>query len=110
MATLQVQTVDLDGLTPSFAAASAGGDKFPADPDGRTFLAIKNGGASPITATIATPGKTGGLDIAEQAVTVAAGGEVWVKPARADLIRGADGLADISWSATASVTVAAVRA
>jgi hypothetical protein len=50
MATLTVQTTDLDGVVPSYVAAAGGGDEFPND--GRTMLHLKNGSGGAITVTV----------------------------------------------------------
>lgn len=50
MALLTVQQIDLDGLTPSFVAAAAGGDTF--ENAGRVYLHVKNGGAGAVAVTI----------------------------------------------------------
>ena len=48
---------------------------------GRTFLHIKNSGASPDTATLVTPGTVGpGLAVADNAVTVTNATEKFVGP------------------------------
>lgn len=110
MSVLTAQQVDLDGLDPSYQAAEAGGDEFTPDEDGRLFLHVKNGGASSIDVTIATPTKTGGLDVSDQTVSVPAGGERMIKPAQRHLIEASDGNADISYTDVTSVTVALFRA
>lgn len=50
MALLTVQQIDLDGLTPAFVAAAAGGDTFANN--GRSYVHVKNGGAGAITVTV----------------------------------------------------------
>lgn len=107
MANIATQNISRAGLAPAYAAASAGGDTFRPGPT--TFLHVKNGSAAAITATVVTPGNQDGLAIADLAVAVPAGGERMVGPLTADLFRDtADGLADVTWSAAASVTVAAL--
>lgn len=107
MATLTMQPVPDTGVAPAYAAANAGGDKCVAG--NGVFLHVKNGGASPITVTLATPGTVQGLAIADRAVSVPNAGERMI--AVPDLYRDpADGgLASISYSGVTSVTVAAFR-
>lgn len=109
MATLAVQSLKRTGLNPSYAAASAGGDKFA--PSRETFLHVKNGGGGSITATITTPREAfPDVAVADVAVAVPAGGERMIGPFPAEHFAAAsDGLADISWSGVTSVTVAAVQ-
>jgi hypothetical protein len=105
MATVATKQIVRAGTTPTYAAASAGGDKV--TPGGSTFLHVKNGSAAAITCTVATPGSVEGLAVADLAVAVAAGAEVLIGPISSGLFRDpADGLAAISWSASASVTFA----
>lgn len=58
---------------PLVAPTATHGNKFLND--GRTFLRVKNGGASPITVTIDTPRSVDGQAISDLAVTVAATGD-----------------------------------
>lgn len=105
MATVATQQVTRTGLAPAYAAASAGGDSFRPGP--RTMLHIKNGSAAPVTATLVTPGNVDGLAVADLTVTIPAAGERIAGPLPAELFRDrADGLGDITWSASASVTFA----
>jgi len=70
---LTVQEISRAGksVTEQLAAATAThGDKFLND--GKTFLRIKNGDASPITVTIQTPGTIDGQALADLTVTIAA--------------------------------------
>lgn len=108
MAVLSPQQADLDGLDPSYAAASAGGDEFV--PDDRVVLHVKNDDASPTDVTITTTAEEGGLAVADQTVTVPAGEERFIKPAQEHLIKASDGNADISYTNVTSVTVALIRA
>lgn len=107
MATLTVQSVTLTGLNPAYVAASGGGDDFVND--GKTFLHVKNGGASPITVTVATPAQVGGLDLADVAVSVPNAGERMIGPFQTNLFNASTGKTSISYSGVTSVTVAAIR-
>ena len=105
MATVAAQNVNRAGLAPAYVAASAGGDSFL--PGQSVFLHIKNGSAGAVTATLVTPGTVDDLAVADLAVSVPAASERMVGPVSPDLFRDrADGLADIIWSAAASVTFA----
>lgn len=108
MATVATQSISLAGLAPAYSAASAGGDSFkPAD---RTFLHIKNASAASVTATLVTPGEVQGLAVEDVAVAIPAGAERMVGPLSPELFHDrADGLGDVTWSATASVTFAVVN-
>lgn len=108
MATLTTQTITADGLSPSYASAAGGGDKV--RPGRGVFIHVRNGDASPMTVTLATPGTVDGLAIADRAVTVAAGGSRMIPVPVAAYGDPADsGLASITYSAVTSVTVAALR-
>lgn len=106
MATLAVQVIDRDGLTPSYSSAAGGGDKVV--PGEGCFIHVKNGGGSPVTVTIVTPDTVeGDLDIEDRAVAVANGAEAMISVG--DLYAGSDGLASLTYSGVTSVTIASLR-
>lgn len=104
MAIVATQNPAVGGTVPTVAAASAGGDKIQPG----TRLHINNGNAASTTVTIVTPGTQDGLAITDRTFTVPNG----VFPANfgaidvpSDVYRNpTDGLVDITWSVTASVT------
>ena len=109
MATLTTQNIDTDGLVPTYAAASGGGDKMlPGEHD---FLHVKNGGGSSITVTLVTPSTVDStLAVGDRAITVTNGTDQMIR-VPSDLYRDpADGLASITYSGVTTVTVAAIRA
>lgn len=112
MATLSTQTVVPAGITPTYAAASAGGDKVvPAD---HVFLVVKNGGASSVTVTVDDPNSQSPSGAAafnpDLSVSVGAATEKWIGPlTAARFAAAADGLAAVTYSGVTSVTVAAVK-
>jgi hypothetical protein len=107
MAQVATKQIVRAGTVAAYAAASAGGDKV--TPGSSTFLHVKNASAGSITCTVATPGSVEGLAVADLAVAVAAGAEAMIGPISAGLFRNpVDGLVDVSWSASASVTFAAL--
>ncbi|MFF7991770.1 hypothetical protein ACFZDG_18495 [Kitasatospora xanthocidica] len=109
MATLPTQVISLAGLSPAYSAAAGGGDKVAMSGD-RTFLHVKNGGGAPVAVTLTATGAVRGQTVTSPTVSVPASGERMIGPLTADLLAGAsDGLAAIAYSATTSVTVAAVR-
>lgn len=103
MAVLTVQEVSIDGITPSYAAAAAGGDEFPNT--GREILHVKNGSAGSITVTITTPQEIDGVAIADPAVVIVAGAEAVIGPFQPRIFNASDGNVDVGYSAAASVTV-----
>jgi hypothetical protein len=105
MADLTKQTIDQDGLNPSYLAANAS-DKFV--PGDRTFLHVKNGGGSSINVTIVTPKTEGDLAVADQVVAVPNAGERLIGPFPPRLF-GDDadaGKTTVNYSGTTSVTAA----
>ena len=111
MAELTVQTLVSAGLTPSFASASVGGDLFANDD--RTFLVAKNTSTGSNTVTIAkqrdvSVGGYGLLALADIVVIVPpTTGEKWIAvPPGA---YNAGGKVQVTYSAVAGLTVAAVR-
>lgn len=107
MALVNAQQIALAGLAAAYSAASAGGDEF--KPDDTIVLHVKNGSAAAITATIVTPGTVVGQPIGDIAVSVPAAGERFIGPFPREHFAAADGNADITWSAAASVTFAVLR-
>lgn len=107
MATLTTQNITTAGITPSYAAATGGGDAMV--PGSSNFLHVKNGGGSSITVTVVTPATVdASLAVADRAVTVAAGAESMIK-VTPELYRDpATGLAAITYSGVTTVTVAAI--
>lgn len=105
MATLTAQTLaTVAGRTITFTAASAGGDKATTGPN--SYLLINNGSASPITATLVTPGLAFNAGaIPDTTVTVAAGA-IAIVPVTNEYKDDADDLAAITYSSATTVTVA----
>lgn len=108
MATLSTQSIDLDGMEPTYAAASAGGDKML--PSEHAFLHVKNGSGSEITVTLVTPGTYEGLAVSDQTLAVPAGEERMIRVTPERYRNSSDGLASITYSDVTTVTVAALRA
>lgn len=106
MATLAVQNVDRNGLSPNYAAASVGGDEY--ENDLYTLLHIKNGGASQITATIAQQAADNQGFTHDIVVAVPAGGEQMIA-ANPAFYNDPAGKAQVTYSDVTSVTVAAIR-
>lgn len=106
MAALAAQPVATAGLTPTYAAAAGGGDTAPIGTN--LLLHVINGGGSPVTVTLATPGTADGLAIADTAKAVAAGASAFI-PLRAVYRNAATGRAAITYSGVTSVTVAVLR-
>lgn len=74
-ATLTVQTIAASAITPTYAAAAAGGDKCAND--GNTYVEIKNSsGSNAYTVTFDTSQTFYGETVTDRAVTVAAGSTV----------------------------------
>lgn len=104
MAIVLAQNPGLLGVVPAPATASAGGDKVP--PGSRVH--VINGGGASINATVVTPGTVRGLTVQDQIIAIPNG----TFPANCkgfdvppDLYQDpTDGLVNITWSATTSVT------
>ncbi len=106
MATLEYAQVGIGGTDPGFAAASGGGDKVA--PSSRGAIIVDNASGGSITVTIAWPGNSKyGVANPDPTVSVPAGEQRMIGPFGSDLA-DTDGLVAISYSATTSVTVAAV--
>lgn len=106
MAQLTVQKLGTAGVSPTFAAADAAGDKFANN--GRQFLVVKNGGAAAITVTVNSQRQCDqGFDH-DITVNVAAAGEKWIGPFEPNRFNDGNGNVNVAYSAVTSVTVAAV--
>ena len=108
MATLTTQAAAIAGTAITMASAGASGDKV--DAGEHTGLLVTNGSGSSITVTIAVPGNTKyGVAEPDVTVTVANGATKLIGPFPVDLEDDTDRLVHVSYSATSSVTVAAIE-
>lgn len=109
MAVLSLQTITAAGLAASYASASAGGDKIPLGAS-NVFLHVKNGSASSVTVTITTQATTyKGLTVPDRTITVPASSDRFIGPIDIALHGDTNNQASVGYSASASVTVAALR-
>jgi hypothetical protein len=103
------QTISIAGLAPAYEAANVDGNAFLNR--GKTFLHVKNASAGAVTATLVTPVTVSGRAVADDAVSIPAGGERMIGPFNPSLYNntGADAnKVHVDYSAAASVTAAAV--
>lgn len=110
MALLTKQDVVRAGLAPTYAAVGAAGDEFV--PTDNTFLHVKNGNAAATNVTVVTPKTVGGQAIADLVVSVPAAGERFIgpfPPSQYANPAAGDGKADVTYSVTATVTVACLE-
>jgi hypothetical protein len=107
---LNAQKTSKAGLNAAYQAAIADGHMFAND--GRQLLHVKNSDVADRTLTFPTPATQDGLAIADQAVTVPAGGEQFIGPfpGRTFNQSGVDaGRVHIDYSAVTGVTVAVIE-
>lgn len=104
MATYTAQKPGSTGLAATYNAASGTGDRVPPG----SLLHVKNANAAACNLTLVTPlVHDGDLTVADRVISVpATTGERFVRVPDNTLYRAADGLVDLSWSVTASVTFA----
>lgn len=103
MALLTVQQIDLDGLTPAFVAAAAGGDTFANN--GRTYVHVVNGGAGASVVTVDSVSNCNqGFDH-NAGGSVAAGAEALFGPFPAARFNDVDELVSVTYDVVTSVTV-----
>lgn len=108
MATVATQNIDTDGLQATYSAASGGGDKVL--PGAGSFLHVKNASGVPTTVTLVTPSTVDStLAVGDRAVVVTNATEQFIALPDSLYRNPTDGLADITWSATTSITFAVVR-
>ncbi len=111
MATLSVQAITAAGASVAYGAATSGGDKvLPSD---RTFLHVFNQSGASVRVTIddtLTPAPVGAVCFNPDAsVVVPAASAYFIGPISASRFKGTDGYASISYSATTSILIAALR-
>ena len=105
MALISTQQMSHLGTQATYSAVSASDT---ADiSNGRTFLHVKNAGASSDTVALVTPGTVSGLAIADGSVAVANGTEKFIGPLDPALY-GTGGIVTVTHSYTTSVTCAFV--
>lgn len=107
MAVITVQDVTAAGITPSYVAASAGGDSF--TNNGRTMLHIKNGGTSSITVTIVSARTCNFGFQHDLTVTINASSEKMIGPFAPERFNNDSAMMQVNYSAVTSVTVAALE-
>lgn len=108
MAALTTQKVTLAGTTPTYVAASAGGDTFVPGP--HVFLHFKNTSGSSYNITIPTPNTLIGLAVADAIVTITASSERMIGPFPAQHFADpADGRVDVTYTGVTSLTVAVLE-
>lgn len=104
MALLSTTAVTYAGVTPTLAAAAGGGDTFTPGPN--LFLFVTNGGGSPITVTVVTPGTARGQAISDLSVSVTNGQSRLIRISPADFFADpSTGVGNITYSGVTSVTV-----
>ena len=115
MATLTRQRITEDGAEISFSSAGGSGDVAD-NSDGKTFIVVKNGSGGSVTVTVAEQisGTTvedpvyGTVSKASATVAVSAGATAVMGPFKKQAFNNGSNQIEISYSATASVTVAAM--
>lgn len=107
MATLTIQKMTIDGIIdPTFAACSAGGDKFVND--GNTFLQIKAGATgTTVTLTSEYPNAPEGTVATNKDLVLAANEEGYIGPIDTQGYNSED-TCSITYSDTTTCTIAAI--
>jgi hypothetical protein len=111
MALLSIQRPGVAGAVPAYTAVTAA-DEFPND--GRCYLHVKNGGASPTNVTINDPNSPSPPSATQfdpdVLVAVAAGAEKVIGPFPPHRFNAPDGNVDVTYSVTTSITAAVIGA
>lgn len=98
------QRITPDGLELLPEPANVDGHSMPLRRD--VALLVSNASAGAVTATIPTPAKVAGLDVAERTVNVPAGADRYIAVGNDPVYRQADGTVHVDISPITSVTVA----
>lgn len=117
MADLTIYEIDPDGTAVTFASAGGSGDKIDnSGPNrGRVYAHVRNDSGSSITVTVTAQrsevknGQYGDLAISDKTITVGASAEKVIGPFAPYIFNDSNGDVNLSYSATTSVTVAAVK-
>lgn len=109
MATLTKQTIDRDGLKPSYSAAASGGDQWANG--GRDMIHVKNGDTASHTVTVASQLSSfpQGASKSDVAVSVPAGEERFIGPFAKGAFNDSAGNTQITYDAVTSVTIAVME-
>lgn len=108
MAALSANVVTRSGFAPNFVAVAAGGDTF--TPGDDVFLHVKNANAGACVVTVPAPGNVRGVAINSFTISVpATTGDREFGPFPSSLFAGSSGVASISYSVSASVTIQVKR-
>lgn len=110
--TLAAQDVLSTGLAPVYSAANVDGHSIANS--GKEILVVKNGGGTSINVTVQTAALVSGLAVADQVVSVPAGGERMIGRLSTSAFNRAASDTDpntvyVDFSAITSVTVALIR-
>lgn len=106
MAALTTQRISITGLAASYASAGGSGDTIA--PGDNTVLHVKNGSGGSINVTVAVPGTEYGVNRADPVIAVGAGAEKFIQIPR-EIADSSDHRIHVTYSATSSVTVAALE-
>ena len=113
MATLTRQKIVVGGLAPSMASAGGSGDVVD-NSDGKTFLMVTNGSGGSINVTVTKQVSSvdtqthGVLAVSDNVVSIANGATKLIGPFAKGAYNNSSKQLAISYSATSSVTVAAL--
>lgn len=106
MAALTVQTLTLTGVAPTYNAAAAGGDTFVNN--GKTFLHVKNTGASTTVTVDSVTACNQGSDHDSVTTVPATTGDRMIGPFEMSRFNSGTGTAAITYSQVTGITVAVV--
>ncbi len=106
---LTVQKILPTGIVVTHLGSLSISNNYLARNDGRMFLRVVNGSGGPVVCTIVSRNQVGGLAIADQAVTVAAGTEQNIGPFPPSIYNNTDGDIDASFDDITSTTIAALQ-
>jgi hypothetical protein len=107
MATLTLQTLDRDGLNPSFASADVGGDQFANT--GKEFVYLKNDDGSSKTVTLVIQATIDGQAVINRTVIVAATDIMLVGPFPVGDYNDSNDVMQLTYSDVTSLSVAAIQ-
>ena len=105
MAVVAYQAIAITGTQLTYSTVNST-DSYAPNPHG--FIHVKNASGGSVTATVVVPGTQYGQARPDVAVAIPAGQDRFIGAMHADLVNPSTGLIDVQYSATTSITAAAV--
>jgi hypothetical protein len=105
---MAVDDLTLSGVAPTYHSAHADDNKFD-NPGGDVIIHVKNASGSGLTVTVVNPASYHGVAFTDLSIYVCAGTDKLNGPFDPAIFNQSDTSVHVNWSATTSITCAAIR-